>query len=66
MVFEQSLGLWMRVREEVLLAIKKLAVMSIAVCTLQAHVIQMRQDHTEPVRHFAARVKGKAVNGKFS
>ena len=25
----------------------------------------MRQDHTEPVRHFAARIKGKAINGKF-
>ena len=36
--------------------------MSIAVCTLQAEVIQMRQDHTEPVWHFAAKVKGKAAN----
>ena len=51
--------------EEGLAAIKKLAVMSIAVCTLQAEVIQMRQDNTEPVRHFAARIKGKAINGKF-
>ena len=54
-----------KTEEEVLAAIKKLAVMSIAVCTLQADVIQMRQDHTEPVRHFAARIKGKAINGKF-
>ena len=54
-----------KTEEEVLSAIKKLAVMSIAVCTLQADVIQMHQDHTEPVRHFAARIKGKAINGKF-
>lgn len=51
--------------EDVLTAIKKLAVMSVAVCTLQSDVIQMKQGHTEPVRHFAARVKGKAMNGKF-
>ena len=46
-------------------AIKKLAVMSIAVCTLQADVIQTQQDHTEPVPLFAVRIKGKAINGKF-
>ena len=51
--------------EEGLAAIKKLAVMSIAVCTLQAEVIQMHQDNTEPVRHFAARIKGIAINSKF-
>ena len=42
-------------KEEVLAAMKKLAVLSIAVCTLQADVIQMRQDHTEPVRQFAVK-----------
>ena len=47
------------------MAMKKLAVMPIAVCIIQADVIQMRQDHKEPVRHFAARIKGKAVNGKL-
>ena len=25
----------------------------------------MRQDHTEPILHLTARIKGKAVNGKF-
>ena len=25
----------------------------------------MRQEHTEAVRHYAARVRGKATNGKF-
>ena len=51
--------------QDVLTAIKKLAVVSVAICTLQSEVIQMRQEHTEPVRHFAARVRGKAMNGKF-
>ena len=41
---------------EVLAVIKKLTVISIAVCTLQTNVIQMRQGRTEPVHHFAATV----------
>ena len=44
--------------------IKKLAVMSIAVFTLQADVIQTHQDHTEPDPHFAA-IEEKVINGKF-
>ena len=46
-----------RSEKEVLTAIKKLAVVSVAICTLQSEVIQMRQEHTEAVRHYAARVR---------
>ena len=39
--------------------------MSVAICTLQSEFILMRQEHTEPFAQFSARVRGKAMNGKF-
>ena len=51
--------------QDVFAAIKKLAVVSMTICTLQSEVVQMRQEHTEPLRHFAASVRGKAISGKF-
>ncbi len=46
-------------------AIKKLAVIPVAICVRRAEVLNMKQDHGEGVRPFYARVKGKADTCKY-
>ena len=46
-------------------SIKKLAVISIAASVRRAEFLALHQDHGQPVRSFAARVKGKAQTCAF-
>ena len=46
--------------ENLLTAIKRLAVIPVAKCVRRSDVLQMREEHEEGVRQFYARVKGKA------
>ena len=50
----------------VLETIKKHAVLTIATSVLATELFSMKQDHSEPVRSFAARQKGKARSCKLS
>ena len=45
---------------ELLLAIKKLAVIPVAMCVRRTEFLQLRQDHGETARLYYSRVKGKA------
>ena len=51
---------------DVLNAIKRLAVVEVVTCVMRTELFSMTQEHEEPVRTFAARAKGLARNCKFS
>ena len=44
---------------DLLAAVKRLAVIPVAVCERRSELLQLKQDHGEGVRSFYARVKGK-------
>ena len=50
---------------QLLNSIKKLAVISIAASTRRAEFLALHQDHGQPIRSFAAKVKGKAQTCAF-
>ena len=51
---------------EVLAAIKRLSVVSVATCVLQTELLSLKQDHQEQIRNFAAKAQGKAANCKLN
>ena len=51
--------------DEVMAAIKRLAVVEVVTAVMQSELLSMVQDHDEPVRTFAARAKGIARNCQF-
>ena len=51
---------------DLLQAIKRLAVISTAVSVHKTELLSMRQDHGQPIRTFAAKIKGKAQVCSFS
>jgi len=51
---------------ELLDSIKKLAVISIAASVRRAEFLALHQDHGQPIRSFAAKVKGKAQTCAFN
>uniref|UniRef100_A0A1A8U7Y8 Uncharacterized protein n=1 Tax=Nothobranchius furzeri TaxID=105023 RepID=A0A1A8U7Y8_NOTFU len=46
--------------ETLLAGMRSLTVIPVATCVLRTELLQLRQDHDEPFRAFAARVRGKA------
>ena len=52
--------------EDLLSSIKRLAVISTATSVRKTELLSMRQDHGQPIRSFAAKVKGKAQVCDFS
>ena len=52
--------------EDLLARIKQLAVLSVATCVRKTELFSMRQDRGQPIRSFAAKVKGKAHTCAFS
>ena len=55
-----------RPESQVIAAIKRLAVVNIATSVLQTELITLTQNQDEPIRHFAARARGKAKNCKLT
>ena len=51
---------------EIVRAIKRLAVVNVATSVLQTELLGLTQQPDEPVRHFAARARGKAANCKLT
>ena len=51
---------------ELLAGIKQLAVLSVALCVRKTELFSLRQDRGQPIRSFAANVKGKAHTCSFS
>ena len=51
---------------DLLEAIKRLGVISVAACVRKAEVLSLRQDHGQPIRSYAAKVKGKAQTCAFT
>lgn len=51
---------------DLLTCIKQLAVLSVAACVRKTELFSMRQDRGQPIRSFAANVRGKAHTCSFS
>ena len=52
--------------DNLLKSIKQLAVLSVAACVRKTELFSMRQDRGQPIRSFAANVRGKAHTCSFS
>lgn len=50
---------------DLLEAIKKLSVISVAASVRRTELLSLKQDHSQPIRSFAAKVKGKAQTCAF-
>ena len=64
-VLRENSDITERDEAEVLRAIKRHAVIEIATSALTTELFSMSQEHSEPVRSFVARVKGKARSCKL-
>ena len=66
MVQKEHIDILARPVEEVMEAIKHLAVIDVMTCVKQRELIRLAQDHDEPIRQFVARVKGVSRSCKLT
>ena len=59
-VFKSQPGLESQPLKDVIRVVKGFAVIKVATGVTRSELLAMRQDHDEPIRTFAARVKSKA------
>ena len=64
-LIKQDSSLLEGTEDALLCAIKKLAVIPVALCVRRSELLQLRQDHGETARLYYARVKGKADTCNF-